>query len=121
MTIIRPIVAFSEVTSAACKLLNEPRFYPASRPAKYQSGGISLQYESKRFNVSVEVDSFFQNAKVAWKVRLSSNATQLTLEDAADFASVYQQALDAARQVQVYLDSVEVDMESLWTEQGEQS
>lgn len=95
-----------------CDVINATDIPGRRGKARYLSGGISVEYEQGRSNVSVNVDLFFDHVEGARKlkgnIKVSCNATQLSVEAARDFVALYQRAQGLAQLIQSYLDSIEL-------------
>jgi hypothetical protein len=105
-------VSVEAAMQQCCDAINVADIPGRRGKARYLSGGISAEYEQGRSNVSVSVDLLFEHAdgrrKLKGIVKVSCNATQLSVEAARDFVALYQRVQSLAQTVQGYLDSIEI-------------
>jgi len=104
-------VAFEAAMQHCCDTINAAGFSGPRSQARFTMGGISVEFEVPRSNVSVHIDPVFEDRKLRGRVQVSSNATQLSTAAAQEFVVLYQQVLTLAQTLQSYLDSTELVVE----------
>ena len=101
-------VTFDAAMQRCCDEINTYGLPGPRSKAQYTSGGVSVEFEpaGARANVSLSIDPYFQGRAIKVRVKISSQAQQLSVTEAPEFIKLYQRVIGLAETLQLYLDSL---------------